>query len=125
MTYVYIVSSSEEGSLSAADLKRQNTTPLGEVNHWRSSLLQTQGSWQTLKTKKHLRDAKAWKLQRRPECPAVHCESWDTQAAPAQFIVLKVVKVMNLLHTHLHFIFSVCGRLCGRAGAIRVCVDFS
>lgn len=79
------------GSLSAADLKRQNATPLWEVNRHCSSLLQATGSWQTLKTTNHLSDAKAWKLQRRLECASARSESWDVPAVPARFIVFLIV----------------------------------
>lgn len=107
---LFTMRSSSEGSLSAANLKRQNTTPLLEVNHCCSSLLQTKGSWQTLKTANHLSDARAWKLQRQLECASVCSESWDVQAVSARFIAfLNVVKVIHLLQMHLRCIISVCG----------------
>lgn len=108
---VFTVRSRSEGSLSADNLKRQNTTPLWEVNHSCSSLLQTKGSWQTLKTTKYLSDANGWKLQRRLVCASVCYESWDVLPVPVWFIVFcNVVKIIYLMQMVFKCIISACGR---------------
>lgn len=76
---VFTLRSSREGSLSAADLKRQNKTPLWEMKQCFLFWLQTTWSWAGCK---HQSDARAGKLQNLLlESPFVHRESWDVKSS--------------------------------------------
>lgn len=113
VTYVYMWVAAGRGLCLLLTLK-DKTQHLTEVNHLCSSLLWTEGSWQTLRTTKHLSDAKPGKLQHRLESVSVRSESWDVQAIPAQFIVCwaflessGLFKVVCLLLMHIFCLWSL------------------